>query len=330
MRQLPPEPWPELPDGPIDHQAYGPEGTEWLFSVQSYLNRLTTGGFSQGFQGALKALTDEAKAVAVPGATTWGWRTPASAPNLDIGVRKMRWIHAEIIGKMGSEQVAHTLNFRTNPADVQQDAAAIATFAGQIRDEWVTFLAAGVNGNPMKKYLSADLAYTEVRAAYLEQTTAATVTTHKSLKTGRDVKDFHYPRPAVLVPTQFANFTVGNTGSDTPTTRLPWEVAMCLSLTTGLRGSRNNGRFYLGPLDGAVMNAAPGGLFTPLTAQGIGTAFAAFLRRLNTNTGNRVHVLSKSYATSVGVTGVRVGIVPDAQRRRRKSEAETYGATIAT
>lgn len=241
----------------------------------------------------------------------------------------MRWIHATIVGAIGADEaVAHTLNFRTAPApDVDQSPAQLLTFAGQIRDAWVTFLTGNTGSGTVASRLPNTLVYKEVRAAYLEQTAPATISTHLSRKTGHQVKDFAYPKPDYIVPTQYAAFA-GGTAVGAGTTPLPYEVALCLSLATGLRGPRNRGRFYLGPLDQTMMSTA--GQFDATKVAATRDAFAAFIHTLNLNTGNRLHVVSRAYATSVGVSGVTAGAVPDSQRRRRRSRPEAYPAVVAT
>lgn len=327
VRQLPPAPWPELPPGPVDHQVYGPEGTEWLFPVSDYLNRLTTGGFSQGFSKALGVLLSEAKAVAVPDSTTWGWRTPASAPEIPPSpeVRPMRWIHATIVAKLGAlEEINHTLNFRTNPADADQSPASLLTFANQIRDTWTSFFQGfdllAQNHKKISDHFQAGLVYKEVRTAYLEQTAAATTTTVPGKRGPRKV--FHYPRPVYLVPTQYSQFAPGAVHGTDPSgiPPLPYEVAAVLTHTTGLRGPRNRGRIYLGGLASTVMGAD--GMFDA-TVKDMGAAYGQnFVNALNTASGNRLHIVSRAYNTSVGVNGVAVGLVPDSQRRRRRSQLE--------
>lgn len=234
----------------------------------------------------------------------------------------MRWIHVTIVGNLGAtEQVAHTLNFRTNPADVDQDAAALTTFAGQVRDHFVAFLnTAPAQANiPVIKWLSPDLVYKEVRAAYLEQTVPASVTTEQGKRGPRKV--FHYPRPAYLVPTQYAQFAGNGVAGQGTDPALPYEVAMAITHTTGLRGPRNRGRVFLGGLTSGLI--APGGMFQAQWVEAIGNAWGVrMVNGLNTDTGNRLHVVSRAYASSVGVNGVSVGHVPDSQRRRRRSQLE--------
>lgn len=240
----------------------------------------------------------------------------------------MRWIHATVNAKLGdNETLTHTLNFRTAPApDVDQDQAAIQTFADQLRDHWAAFInSATAPEVPVKTLLGTHLVYQDVTAAYLEQTAPAVIGT-ETVK-GRPRKTFTYPRPAYLVPTQYSTFAPGVAGTSTDQP-LPFEVACCVSLNTGLRGPRNRGRLYLGGLTSLIMGG--NGNFGGAAVGTINRAFATFVHNMNTDTGARLHVVSRAYATSVGVNGVQVGIVPDSQRRRRRSRLENFAAPVLT
>lgn len=231
----------------------------------------------------------------------------------------MRWWHVTIVGKVGTvEQVAHTFNYRTAPAvDVDQSPADGVTFAGQIGAAWTSFLN-GDTGTVPKSHLSRNLVYDHVRATYLEQANPAAINTRPG-KRG-PVKTFTPPRAGVLVPTQFWNFPVGTVGGAGGGMDCPWETALCMSLGTGVRGPRNRGRSYLGPLDLGIMSG--GGVFIP-DVVAMGERFGRlFINAVNVSSGNRLHIVSRSYATSIGVNSVLVGLVPDSQRRRRKSQPE--------
>jgi hypothetical protein len=243
----------------------------------------------------------------------------------------MRWLHVCINAKVGqTETLTHTLNFRTAPAaDVDQDEAAVQTFANQVRDiwhDWFTTPAALGNVTPQST-IGDHVAYQDVTAAYLEQTVPAVIHTHTSKKTGRPVKDFEYPKPTYLVLTQYAPFATPLNGGDQGA-RLPYEVACAISFKTRLRGPRGRGRLYLGGL--TVNQMDPSGTFKPGNGPLWAGMFSDLVHRLNTGTGARLHVVSRAYATSEGVNGVTCGIVPDSQRRRRRSLKEAYPTVVAT
>jgi hypothetical protein len=326
VARVPPGGWPFV-DAPYDRAQYGPEGTVWIFDegalFASFVG-LPENPTRSAVQFALRKF-----GVVLGGGTLLGWRTPDTQVT-PPEVRTMRWGHVTIVGQIGTDEgVAHTLNVRSAPtADADKSEADIDGLATLVRDKWVAFLAAtGPGGLPVAKSMPTLLKYTEVRAAYLEQTTGAAITTHTSRKTGHPVKDFAYPRPTYLVHTRYAPFTTGNVGTSTQVP-LPYEVACCLSLTTGQRGPRNRGRLYLGPLTQDLMGDS--GNFDVNKIPQLATAFQGFIHSLNLDPNWRVHVVSRAYATSVGVNGIRVGVVPDSQRRRRRSRPELFANPLAT
>lgn len=328
VRKLPPQPYPDQDYDYGSDSRFGPPGTHWVFPWSSLIDRQTLPGTTKATELAIERLLKKL-AVDLPPTGSASWQTPFPlAPPAEPVGAPMRWIHATINAKLGdNETLTHTLNFRTAPApDVDQDVAAIQTFANQLRDHWTTFMnSATAPEVPAKTVLGTHLVYQDVTAAYLEQTAPATIGT-ETVK-GRPRKTFTYPRPAYLVPTQYAPFAAGVAGASTDAP-LPFEVAAVLSLGTGLRGPRNRGRIYLGGLTSLIMGA--NGNFG---AAGIGTlqrAFGQFVHNMNTDTGARLHVVSRAYATSVGVNSVTAGIVPDSQRRRRRSRLENYPPVTLT
>lgn len=226
----------------------------------------------------------------------------------------MRWMRTTIVGNIGTdEQVAHVLQWRTAPApDVDQDVAAVRLFAEQVRGAWTSFLASETlpNNGPISAIMPTSLRYTEVRAAYLEQTAPGA-------------------KPRYLVPTQYATFGPNIGGTSSAGSALPYEVALCMSLNSNERGPRNRGRTYLGPLHVNLMGAE--GNFAADQVFQVGAAFGAkVVGALNANSGCDLHIVSHKYATSIPVQGVRVGIVPDSQRRRRRSRPENYSQAWGT
>lgn len=129
-----------------------------------------------------------------------------------------------------------------------------------------------------------------------------------------------------------SSFTPIAGGSGTP--QFP-QVALAISLTTGLqRGHAHTGRFYL-PLGGSISVDANGHISTG-AAQGAADPTAVFLTSLNDWSGidplwqPNVSIMSSLGAgTRRHVTGVRVGRTIDTQRRRRSSIPELY-VTAAT
>lgn len=324
---LPPEPWPDVPvNGPFDRATYGPGGTIYIFSEEHLLDRYFPGGGS--LPRRLMKWLRKLRVLIVSGSGSWSVPYEWADPALPVGVAQMRWLHVNINAKLAdTETLTHSLNFRTAPAaDVDQDAAAVLLFARQIRD---TFQTAWNNGlapaTPMSPFFCSDLKYTGVTAAYLEQTQPAEIRRVGNRNT------YIYPRPNYLVPTQYADFATPLVGTNTGAP-LPFEVALCASFTTGLRGPRNRGRLYWGglPISAVATTGPQSGNFATAIAQSCQAMTAALVHAWNTGTGGRLHIVSRAYATSVGVNGVRVGVVPDSQRRRRRSRLEQYLLPTAT
>lgn len=303
---------------PFPRSTYGPPGTVWIFDEADMLAGLVNlpgGAASWAVNRALKKL-----GVVFGQGSLLFWRTPDPSLQPKDPDVTFRWLRTTIVGTIGStEGVAHVLNWRpaANP-DGDLTPAAVQAHGDKVRDAWAAFLNNGP-GVKAASFLSFNLNYTEVRTAYLEQGAAASVTTHPG-KRG-PVKDFHYPRPAYLVPTQYSTFAPGAVKGTGPGSDLPWEVAACLSLKTGLRGPRNRGRLYLGPLDVGVLGS--GGLMKP-AIDSLATDFGTlFVKGANAATGTSLMVVSRAYATALPVTGVAIGHVPDSQRRRRKKQPES-------
>jgi hypothetical protein len=313
---LPPDPWPD--DLPPDEWAakYGPPGTVWTYSVQQLLNRLTVTGAGQASTALVNRYLSRLKGLKLPPFHTLSWTNPGPGHVFNEEY-SMRWFRITVHGKVnGIEEVAHTFTARTQPApDVDQSVAAVQTLANQIRDKWVAFLDDVVEGQGTSKVrdmLTADLTYDEVRVAYLEQ-----------MAPGVNAKGEHDPakRPAYIVPTQYALFsgTTGKCNSVSPP--LPYEVAMACTLNTNVRGPSYRGRVYLGGFTSFWLGAH--GLWfgqpTFSLARSLGTKF---IDGVNTGTGAQFQIVSRTHLHAAPVQGVRIGSVPDSQRRRRRSQLE--------
>jgi hypothetical protein len=316
---LPPDPWPDdLP--PEDwERLWGPPGTVWTYSVNQLIDRLTVRGTGAGATALVNRYLSRLKGLKLPPWHTLSWTNPGPGHvfNEEYSVR---WIRATIHGKYGlTEEVAHTFTLRTQPApDVAQTVLNMQTLANQLRDQWVLFLdstAPGLgSGTKVREWLSADLKYDEVRCSYLEQTAPGI--------NPKGVKD-PTKRPATLVPTQYSTFA-GVTGNGTSSSApLPYEVAAVMTLNTNVRGPSYRGRTYLGGLPVSIMDA--GGLFNLNVIGGIAKKFGdTFIAPINANTGAQFQVVSRTHLVASPIQGVRCGVVPDSQRRRRRSLHENY------
>lgn len=309
VADAPPYPFPLGTEGPWPVSIYGPPGTVWLFTLSDIASNWTHVPVPIG-KAIIKRALRKLGSYTV-GGNIWAWRTPhpeGAAPDMAIKV-----IRTTIHAKLGAaEEIAHVLHWRSSPTpDVDQDMAAVKTFADQVRDHWVAFLNASGpvgSGTQLRAHIASDVQYNEVRAAFLEITPGV--------------------RPRYLIPTQYSTFT-GATGNCSGVNPLPYEVAMCLSLNTHLRGARYRGRTYLGGLVQAELSS--NGLFGSPNTLAFGKAFYdQMVTAMTTDTGNDLHVLSAKFGESWPVSGVRVGVVPDSQRRRRKKQLEAYALAGGT
>lgn len=319
VKGVPPDPWPSTNADYSDVSRFGPPLTVWVFTADDLVDAQT---HLPGSAFLLKQLMSDVLAklcVRAPSSQALAWVTPLSGENAgETEFYTMRWFRVTVHGKLGTtEEVAHTFAMRTQPnPDVDQTIAQVAALAAAVRDSWAHFITTvhAPLGSAPQSLLSAALTYDEVRVAYLEQTAAAT----------RDPNGrYIYPRPAYLVATQYAAFTAGLTGM-TGTPELPWEVAAVMTLNTNVRGASFRGRTYLGPFGAALMGTR-NGLFVPATIAGLGSAFGTnFIDRLNTTSGAQFQIVSRTHLHAAPVQGVRVGQVPDSQRRRRRGQPEAY------
>lgn len=311
VRQLPPDPF---PDDQYDYGSdlrFGPPGTHWVFTWESLVNRQTAVGVSQGAKAAIERLIRKA-AIKLPPAGSTGWVTPyALAPPATPVPQEllvpMNWIRTAINGNVGTtEQVVHILNWRNKTTEnAPVTNADLKTFGDLVRDRWAAFILSQRSGGAqLAQYWSQELRYTDVRTALLVQDAPATKP--------------HWP-----LTTQYSAFgaNVGGTGGPTS---LPYEVAFGVSFNTNWRGtSRFRGRLYLGPLTTNLL--APAGMLDAAVTNEMGLNLGNLvLKNVSDNSPNELHIISQKYNTSSKVEGIRVGHVPDSQRRRRRGQIEGY------
>lgn len=132
--------------------------------------------------------------------------------------------------------------------------------------------------------------------------------------------DGHYQFPTTI-ESVFANFAGAGAAADTP----PNQVALVVSTTTGVsRGPAHRGRFYV-PIPTYPVNSD--GTFSPTDIGSMKTAGQALITALNAITADyQLAVMSRKSGAPAHrlITGVQVGVVPDTQRRRRRSLIEAY------
>jgi hypothetical protein len=308
---LPPVPWPLEPADPSAYNAV-PYWTLFTFGSEAY-------GIRLAFAAALDA------AGLARGMVRYG--APALLPNTQYvyrvdppgGAAPMTttctaW-RAAVHTTLGSgEEAINVFHLADLGTPYSPDVAGALAVGQVVADAWAAFYHATPPAlGAVNALFPSSIRFDEVRVARVTVTAPAPVVNGK-------------PKPVNYdVPTQFVPMAAGLLG--TAPNSLPYEVALCLSLGTGQRGKSHRGRTYLGPLATGLM-AGTQGLFDAAIVQATAaTWWTEFAARLKTGVGGKqleLVVLSQKLATLFPVTGVRVGVVPDSQRRRRRSQQEAY------
>jgi hypothetical protein len=221
-------------------------------------------------------------------------------------VMPVRYARAQVMADLpGGEQLIHSLAFR--PVD---EAAPVT--GQQLHDFCVALgsqLALWLDGPTAGHYFVAGLTYKQINVSYIEQTEGAS-------------PDGSGGNAQTLIPTIAVPIDPVS-GTDT-NMALPHEVALALTLQTDTRGPRTRGRVYLGGLATAVMSGVTG-LFNAQAVTTIAQRFGDnIVKWAHDETDWRLNVVSRRGATAREVQGILVGVVPDAQRRRRNELSENY------
>jgi hypothetical protein len=110
-------------------------------------------------------------------------------------------------------------------------------------------------------------------------------------------------------------------GGQDGATPMPSQVALRVSLDSGLRGRSQKGGFYLPTPSAGIVNTT--GLMSDSVAAEVAATWAQLFTHLNDVTSGLV-VVPSSVVGNVHVTRVRVGRALDTIRRRRNGLAEAY------
>lgn len=216
----------------------------------------------------------------------------------------MRWIRCTFRGELGGgvEQFQHKLDLGNPGDDPDLDEGDCAALAEQ--------LATGFTGafNDAFTFISTEVDYTEVGCVTMTATTGT-----DSHGDGGNMEQ-SFPTEWFLYPTGLAP------GGAASGNALPYEVACAVTLQTDKRGPSGRGRFYVPPL--AVSSMGSGGLFSEAARTGILGGASDFLNWIKAQTPYVPVVVSPRRIVLNTVRSVNVGIVPDSQRRRRRSQDE--------
>lgn len=221
----------------------------------------------------------------------------------------MRWIASTIRGSLaGIEQFQFGLNWGNPGSDPTLDDAQLLAFATTLRDTLQSTLATSYASiNPIST-LGPSVKFEEV-GAVLKTQTAATAKDG----TGGDLSQSG--------TTQWAAYPTASrpTGGSSSIT-LPFEVSMAVTLHTDHRGPSGRGRIYLPPM--GVGYLQEGGKFTTATCQCWGLAVGGLFTAMTTATSHVPVVVSRRRLILNEIKSVTTGVIPDSQRRRRRSQDE--------
>lgn len=138
----------------------------------------------------------------------------------------------------------------------------------------------------------------------------------------RQVRTYFYPSTAAPAGTVGA---ASMTQDGTSTSIHPYPTSVVCTLQTALAGRRHRGRFYW---PGLGLTIAGNGRIGGTDVGNMAVAFADLLERIGEYAGGpdplRPAVVSTVGDEVTPVTSVRVGDVPDTQRRRRNNLVEAY------
>jgi hypothetical protein len=243
---------------------------------------------------------------------TLAYVSPLGAPGMTVSVYR-----AAVHATYGSfEDLEHVLHLRPKGGITPDTSAAgclaLAARIGAAWSAWWNDTTAGAYTSTLatKTFFNPSLAYDQINISYL------------TYPGGGDP-------PETVTPTQQWSFSAPLAGTSTNQYPLPAEVACALTFLTDTAGPTTRGRMYLGGLTADWMDNAGGpeiaGLFVGFLPRLMGYRFGAkVIDGLHTDEAAQaeIHVVSRKNGSSRGVGGVRVGSVPDSQRRRRWHQPE--------
>lgn len=306
----------------------GSAGTAWVFRVSELRNRLLALGAGTSLvETAAQVLAYANQFLARWAEDCTGELDPEDpdprllwvAHNLEEGPMSVSVYQAVVHAANGSaEDLSHVLHLRPKSGVTPDTSAAgCLALAARIGAAWSAWWADtttyfGIAG-PTSLVFVPYLSYDRITVSYL---------TYPGGGGDTDV---------VQGGTTW-NFTTPLAGTATMTAKksLPLEVACCLSFLTDINTPSTRGRMYLGGLHSDVWMATAAteptyGLFAfdiaKRTAQSFGDKVIDGLHN-DSAAQAEINVVSRKNGSSRGVGGIKIGQVPDSQRRRRWHQAE--------
>lgn len=349
QNDLPPYPWPYARDAPQwsgcdpgPPECLGSTGTVWTFRYSALRTRIAAlGAGSEAYETVANAVAFVRTALDLwmPLATTCDQLDDDSDPRLawitgpfqeEPPPVTLKAIRAGVHAKLGSnEEILHQFHLVPQGSGNLDsiDAGKLVALGDAIRGLWDAWLAETWSGGlgMVVNAFSSQVVYDEVRTSLVEYYTPV-------LDSGK----LRYSN--VLIGTQYSSWGTPHAGAGS--TCLPWEVALCLTLLTAERDMSSRGRVYLGGLVSGLIETNTG-LFNATEARHVGEKFgSAVINGMHTHatiTGvppldfaivsTHAHAGHRSSGdwsgpAARGIGGVKVGAVPDSQRRRRRKQPE--------
>ena len=332
---LPPFPWPLAPsDGywqncsPGGDTCLGEPGTPWVFKLSELQARLLALGVGSSL------IETAAQIIGYANTLLARWNAGTCAAEVDDPEDpdpRLLYVAPEIGGSVSvdcyrtivhatlgpAEDLAHVFHLVPKGGVTQDSSSAgLSALAARVGAAWTdwwndTTSSNGLSGATKANFVT-QLAYDKITITYVSYP-------------GSNAK------PTPLSGTTQWNFSTPLAGTSTTNTMsLPNEVACCVTLLTDTSGRRTRGRFYLGGLDpvawmDAFTTPANYGLFKTSTARGVAGRFGTLVvggLHDDATAQAELNVVSRVGGSARGVGGIKVGVVPDSQRRRRWHQQE--------
>lgn len=219
-------------------------------------------------------------------------------------VNVMRWISTVFRGTLGGvEQFQHGINFGVPGNDPTLGESEAPAYAEALANRWQATMGILFNS------CASDVVYTEVGVVQKTQTDPT-----DSHGEGGNLEQAY---PTAFFGYPLASQPKGVVGAKS----LPYEVACAVTLQSDARGPRGRGRMYLPPFATALVQGG-GGKFADVDLNAIGDALGTFFEAHTTATSHVPVVVSRRAVQLHEVTAIKMGHVPDSQRRRRRSVDE--------
>jgi hypothetical protein len=212
----------------------------------------------------------------------------------------MKWLRTTYRGTLGpDEQFQHKLDWGHPGADPSTSEAEALTIAQTISASFLAdFWGGPTNESTVHAAFPPDVVYTEVGVVLLELNSNG-------------------GKPTETYGTQWFMYPAAGRPAGTGGNSLPYEVSCCVSTQTDHRGQSGRGRFYLPPFH--TQQVLGGGKYTSAQVGSIAAAFGHHIETVKTGTGLVPVVVSQTHQILNEITSLNVGVIPDSQRRRRRS-----------